>query len=48
MISSQVINPVDDARLATGEIARETRGIVTFSTVEMVTLAVENDGLVIV
>jgi len=45
MISSQTINPVGDVRLATGEVSMETRSIVTFSTMEMVTLVVENDGL---
>ena len=47
MISSQVINPVGDVRLATGVVSRKTRSIVTFSTVQMVTVVVENDGLVI-
>ena len=40
MISSQTIIPVDDVRLATGEVSRETRSIVTFSTVEMVTVVI--------
>jgi len=48
MISSQAINPVGDVRLATGEVSMETRSIVAFSTVEMVMLVVENDGLDIV
>jgi hypothetical protein len=46
MISSQAINPVGDVRLATGVVSREARSIVTFSTVEMVTVVVENDELV--
>lgn len=44
MISSRTIKPVDDARLATGEVSRETISIVTFSTVEMVTVEI-NGGL---
>ena len=44
MISSRTIIPVDDVRLATGEVSKETRSIVTFSTVEMVTVVV-NGGL---
>jgi hypothetical protein len=40
MISLRTIKPVDDARLATGENSRETRSIVTFSPVEMVTVVV--------
>jgi hypothetical protein len=44
MISSRTIKPVDDVRLTTGETFEETRGIVTFSTVEMVIAGV-NGGL---
>jgi hypothetical protein len=40
MISSRTIKPVDDVRLATGEDLLETRSIVTFSTVKVVTVAV--------
>jgi hypothetical protein len=39
------MNPVDDVRLATGAISCGTRSIVTFSTMEMVTVVI-NDGLV--
>lgn len=38
MISSRTIKPVDDVRLATGEVLLETKSIVTFSTSEMVTV----------
>lgn len=48
MISSLAINPVGDARLATGESSRETKGIVTFSTVEMVAVVEGNDGLLVI
>jgi hypothetical protein len=48
MISSHTIKPLDDVRLATGEVSRELRSIVTFSTSETVTVVEENDGLVIV
>lgn len=44
MISSRTIKPVDDVRLATGEGLLKTRGIVTFSTVKMVTVEI-NGGL---
>ena len=44
-ISSRTIKPVDDVRLATGEISSWTRSIVTFSTVKMVTVVI-NGGLV--
>ena len=40
MISSLTIKPVDDVRLATGDVLLETRSIVTFSPSEMVTIAV--------
>ena len=40
MISLGTIKPVDDVRLATGEGLLETRSMVTFSTSEMVTVAV--------
>ena len=45
MISSRTIIPVDDVRLATGEISKETRSIVTFSTVKMVTVVVNGGYL---
>lgn len=35
--------PVDDVRLATGESVKETKSIVTFSTVEMVTMVVNGE-----
>jgi len=44
MISSRTIKPVDDVRLTTGESFEETRSIVAFSTVEMVTVGI-NGGL---
>jgi len=44
MICSRTIKPVGDVRLATGEGLRETKSIVTFSTVEMVPVEI-NGGL---
>lgn len=44
MISSRTIKPVDDVRLTTGEDIEEARGIVTFSTMEMVVVGI-NGGL---
>jgi hypothetical protein len=42
-ISSRTIKPVDDVRLATGETLWRSRIIVTFSTVEMVTVEINGE-----